>query len=45
MNDTVHGDEHYRMLFVIGLLLLIITVVINVTSDIIVKGVSKKNNG
>jgi len=45
MNDTVHGDEHYRMLFVIGLLLLIITVVINVTSDIIVKGLRKKLNG
>jgi phosphate transport system permease protein len=45
MNDTVHGDEHYRMLFVIGLLLLIITVVINVTSDIIVKGIGKKLDG
>lgn len=45
MNDTVHGDEHYRMLFVIGLLLLIITVVINVTSDIIVKGVRTKDHG
>lgn len=45
MKDTVHGDEHYRMLFVIGLLLLIITVIINVISDIIVKGISNKNNG
>jgi phosphate transport system permease protein len=45
MNDTVHGDEHYRMLFVIGLLLLVITVVINVASDIIVKGLRNNRNG
>lgn len=45
MNDTVHGDEHYRMLFVIGLLLLVITVIINVTSDMIVKGLRSKHNG
>ena len=45
MNDTAHGDEHYRMLFVIGLLLLVITVAINVVSDLIVKGIRKKHNG
>lgn len=39
MSDTVHGDEHYRMLFVIGLVLLVITVIINVVSDLIVKGI------
>ena len=37
--DTVHGDEHYQMLFVIGIVLLVISVFINVTSDIIVKGI------
>ncbi|MGK0189464.1 MAG: phosphate transport system permease protein [Verrucomicrobiales bacterium] len=43
--DTAHGDEHYRMLFVIGIVLLVISVFINVTSDIIVKGIkgSDKN--
>ena len=37
--DSVHGGDHYRMLFVIGIVLLIFSVVINVTSDIIVKGI------
>ncbi|MEM7392314.1 MAG: phosphate ABC transporter permease subunit PstC, partial [Verrucomicrobiota bacterium] len=32
MGDTAYGDDHYRMLFVIGLLLLLITVTINVAS-------------
>ena len=45
MNDTAHGDEHYRILFVIGLVLLVITVFINVVSDLIVKGIRTKHNG
>lgn len=44
MPDTAHGDEHYQMLFVIGIVLLVISVVINVTSDIIVKGIKGSKN-
>lgn len=44
MPDTAHGDEHYQMLFVIGIVLLVISVVINVTSDIIVKGIKGGKN-
>jgi phosphate transport system permease protein len=38
MNDTAHGDDHYRMLFVLGLFLFIITAIINVVADLVIKG-------
>ncbi len=41
--DAEFGGDHYRVLFVIGVLLFIITCAINVTSDIIVKGIRKKH--
>lgn len=43
MPDTAHGDDHYRMLFVIGIVLLLISVIINVVSDIVIKGVRNKH--
>lgn len=43
MPDTVHGSEHYQVLFVIGIVLLTISVVINVTSDLIIKGIHKED--
>jgi phosphate transport system permease protein len=39
MSESAVGGTHYQMLFVIGLVLLIITVIINVVSDLIVKGI------
>lgn len=44
MPDTAHGDEHYMMLFVVGIVLLLISVVINVVSDLVIKGVKKRNS-
>lgn len=44
MKDTAHGDEHYMMLFVIGIVLLLICVVINVVSDLVIKGIKKKHS-
>ena len=41
MGETVQGGEHYRMLFVLGVVLFIITGGINVIADLIIKGVSK----
>lgn len=38
MPEAVHGGEHYQVLFVIGIVLLTISVVINVVSDLIIKG-------
>ena len=43
MPDTAHGDEHYQMLFVIGIVLLLISVTINVISDLVIKGIKKKH--
>jgi phosphate transport system permease protein len=44
MPDTAHGDTHYQMLFVIGIVLLLISVVVNVVSDLVIKGVKNKHS-
>ena len=44
MGETVQGGDHYRVLFVIGVVLFVITCGINVASDLIVKGVKKQGN-
>jgi len=41
MGECVHGDDHYRVLFIIGIVLFVVTCSINVASDLIVKGVKK----
>lgn len=43
MPDAAHGDPHYMMLFVLGIVLLLISVIINVVSDLIIKGVKRNN--
>ena len=43
MGETVHGDPHYRVLFILGIVLFVITCSINVASDLIIKGVKKAN--
>lgn len=43
MGETVHGEAHYRMLFVLGVVLFVMTCGINVASDLIIKGVKNKN--
>jgi len=43
MGETVNGGDHYRMLFILGIVLFMITCGINVASDLIVKGVKKAN--
>jgi phosphate transport system permease protein len=43
MGETVQGDEHYRVLFVLGIVLFIITCGINVAADLLIKGVKKAN--
>ena len=43
MPDAPHGGEHYMMLFVVGIVLLLISVVINVISDLVIKGIKKRN--
>ena len=43
MGETVNGGEHYRMLFILGIVLFVMTCSINVASDLIIKGVKKAN--
>jgi phosphate transport system permease protein len=38
MGETVFGGEHYQALFALGLVLFIVTFVINVTADVITRG-------
>lgn len=39
LGETVEGGLHYRVLFVIGSLLMIMTLAVNLTADLIVKGI------
>ncbi len=42
LGETSAGSDHYRVLFLIGVLLLSITFVINLTADLVVKGIRKQ---
>jgi phosphate transport system permease protein len=39
LGEAVRGDDHYRVLFVIGIVLFAFVFVVNVTADLIVKGI------
>lgn len=42
LGDTVTGGNHWGSLFTLGILLFVVTFVINLTADIIVRGIRKK---
>jgi phosphate transport system permease protein len=42
LGETAQGSDHYRVLFVIGVLLFSITFVVNLSADLIVRGVRKR---
>lgn len=42
LGETAAGSDHYRMLFVIGLMLFAITFVVNLLADLAVRGVRRK---
>ena len=44
LGEAVQGDVHYRMLFVIGLVLFVITFAVNLTADLVIKGVHGEQN-
>jgi len=44
LGETVQGGTYYRVLFVIGTLLMLISLVINVTADLIVRGAKGRPN-
>ena len=41
LGETAVGSEHYQALFTIGILLFVITFLINMTADFIVRGIRK----
>ena len=44
LGEAVDGGAHYRVLFVIGSLLMLIALAVNLTADLIVKGIRGKQN-
>ncbi len=44
LGETVRGDDHYRVLFVIGIVLFAIAFAVNLTADIVVKGIRGGQN-
>ncbi|MDF1699771.1 MAG: phosphate ABC transporter permease subunit PstC [Planctomycetota bacterium] len=42
LGETVQGSDHYRALFTLGMLLFLVTFVINLTADLVVRGIRKK---
>jgi len=45
LGETVEGGDHYRVLFVIGTLLMLMAFAVNLAADLAVKGVRGKQNG
>jgi phosphate transport system permease protein len=44
LGEAPRGSEHYRALFVLGVVLLAFTFVINVVADVVVKGLRRQGN-
>ena len=42
LGETAQGSDHYRALFTLGILLFVVTFVINLTADLVVRGVRRK---
>ena len=42
LGETATGSEHYRALFTLGILLFLVTFIINLTADLVVRGVKRK---
>ena len=42
LGETAAGSDHYRALFTLGILLFVVTFLINLTADLVVRGVGKE---
>jgi phosphate transport system permease protein len=42
LGETAVGSDHYRALFTLGILLFVVTFLINLTADLVVRGVRKR---
>ncbi len=45
LGEVVAGDDHYRVLFVIGLVLFGVTFLVNLIADLVVKGIRSEKHG
>lgn len=45
LGEAVRGGEHYRVLFLIGVVLFAVTFAVNLTADMVVKGIRGSDNG
>ena len=43
MGETANGSDHYRVLFILGIVLFVVTCSINVAADLIVKGIKNQD--
>jgi phosphate transport system permease protein len=43
LGETPYGSDHYGALFTLGILLFVVTFLINLTADLVVRGVRKRN--
>lgn len=44
LGEAVRGDHHYRVLFLIGVVLFAFAFVVNLTADLVIKGIRGKQN-
>ncbi len=44
LGEAVRGGDHYRVLFLIGVVLFAVTFVVNLTADLVVKGIRGRDN-
>ena len=42
LGETAKGSDHYRILFVLGTLLFLITFLVNITADLVIRGIKKR---
>jgi phosphate transport system permease protein len=42
LGEASEGSEHYRVLFLVGIVLFTLTFIVNVTADLIVRGIKRK---
>ena len=42
LGEAANGSDHYRVLFTLGILLFAVTFVINLTADLVIRGVRRK---
>jgi len=45
LGEAVQGSGHYRVLFVIGLVVFVLTFVVNLAADLVVKGIRNERAG